>query len=64
MRDTRWPNGTMADDLLTYRRWLQNADVAIERGLNANAIWRLHEEYARFNYDVADQAYVDLGGES
>jgi hypothetical protein len=46
-----------------YPEWLVLADKAIERGLNANAIWRLHEVHARRRYAV-DANHIELGGES
>jgi hypothetical protein len=45
-----------------YARWLHVADNGIEKGLNANAVWRLHEKVARRQH--YDDAPYDLGGES
>lgn len=51
----------MIEPEYSYERWLQVADNGIERGLNQNAIWRLHEKVARAQH--YDGEY-DLGGES
>jgi hypothetical protein len=45
-----------ASERFDYAAWLQAADRAIERGLNANGIWRLHEKLAR-------RDECELGGE-
>lgn len=45
---------------LGYVEWLALADRAIERGLNANAVWRLHERHGRNHHGHE----YDLGGES
>jgi hypothetical protein len=43
-----------------YVEWLILADRAIDRGLNANAIWRLHERHGRNRHG----GEYDLGGEA
>lgn len=43
-----------------YTEWLVLADRAIERGLNANGVWRLHERHGRNRH----RSEYDLGGES
>ena len=40
--------------------WLILADRAIENGLNANAVWRLHERHGRKRHGNE----YDLGGEA
>jgi len=44
----------------SYEAWLQSAYRAIERGLNANAIWRLHEKRHANHHDHE----YELGGEA
>jgi len=43
-----------------YVEWLALADCAIERGLNANAVWRLHERHGRNRHS----GEYDIGGEA
>lgn len=43
-----------------YAEWLAKADHAIERGLNASAVWRLHERHGRNRHG----SEYDLGGEA
>ena len=44
----------------SYTEWLQIAYRAIERGLNQNAIWRLHEKRHANHHDHD----YELGGEA
>ena len=43
-----------------YTEWLALADRAIERGLNANGVWRLHERHGRNRHSHE----YELGGEA
>jgi hypothetical protein len=46
-----------------YTRWLRVAENGIEKGLNPNAVWRLHEKVARRqHYD--GHGHCELGGEA
>jgi hypothetical protein len=46
-----------ASDRFDYAAWLRAADRAIDKGLNANAVWRLHEKFTRRGDDC------EIGGE-
>jgi hypothetical protein len=45
-------------DRFDYVAWLRAADRAIDKGLNPNAVWRLHEKFTRRSDDC------ELGGEA
>lgn len=45
----------------SYERWLLVADNGIEKGLNPNAVWRLHEKVARRQHYSEE---YELGGEA
>lgn len=62
MKAKACPGCTFAESpAYSYTEWLQSAYHGIERGLNANAIWRLHERHAKQHHELG--AY-DLGGEA
>jgi hypothetical protein len=58
---TRPSSGASLEPAYEYNRWLCVAENGIEKGLNPNAVWRLHEKVARRqHYD----GHYELGGEA
>lgn len=56
-------SGVSPEPAYEYTRWLRVAENGIEKGLNPNAVWRLHEKVARRqHYD--GHGHCELGGEA